>query len=60
MDSKNLTTKVDKKGKSTIIVDDNKIEDMIKKGEKQNENELHKNIKLEENYLIDLDMKNDK
>jgi len=34
MDSKNLTTKVDKKGKSTIIVDDNKIEDMIKKGEK--------------------------
>nr|XP_007134308.1 hypothetical protein PHAVU_010G036200g [Phaseolus vulgaris]ESW06302.1 hypothetical protein PHAVU_010G036200g [Phaseolus vulgaris] len=57
---RNLTTKVDRKGKSTVIANDNEIEDIVEDVEEEDENELQENVILEEeDDLSDLDLRND-
>jgi len=54
---RNLTTKVDRKGKSTITANDNEIENMVEDVEEGEENELQENVILEEeDDLSDVDL----
>ena len=57
---RNLTIKVDRKGKCTVTANDNEIEDMVEDVEEEDENELQENVILEEeDDISDLDLGDD-
>jgi len=57
---RNLNTTVYRKGKSTIITNDNEIEDTVQDVEEEDENELQENVILEEeDDLSDIDRGDD-